>query len=293
MHTFCCSESFSKPCAYLNSEGSTLMFHPLLICTVKWTNAIKKNGAHGYIAFLPVKWLNSSDLCHQHRLCLILNLLETNFILPQASQTHKIRSRHNSVAQVCFPVLNCGRLSVARVTPALKTCHRRAGTSHLQPPVVQSTGSFSSSAKHTSVNHAESAPQSHAQLRYHLRATMSFLSEMVTFQFFIFIAICWCSAAGLYANRVYATNIFLQFKCLIQPFICCQQNIKACRLLEADKTVWKDEDYNYCHRCPTKRALQCFSSPCLSLNVITYRVKIKRWGHYWSALTTSWILSYF
>lgn len=150
-------------------------------------------------------------------------------------------------------------------------------------------GCFSSSAKSTSVNHAESAPQ----LRYRLRATMSFLSEMVTFKFFIFIAICWCSAAGLYANCVYATNIFLQFKCLIQPFICCQQNIKACRVLEADKTVWKDEDYNYCHRCPTKRALQCFSSPCLSLNVTTYRVKIKRWGHYWCALTTSWILSYF
>lgn len=31
---FCCSESFSKPRAYLNSEGSTLVFHPLLICTV-------------------------------------------------------------------------------------------------------------------------------------------------------------------------------------------------------------------------------------------------------------------
>lgn len=96
---------------------------------------------------------------------------------------------------------------------------------------------------------------------------------------FHFHPICWCSAAGLYANCVYATNIFLQFECLIQPFICCQQNIKACRVLEADKTVWKDENYNYCHRCPTKTALRCFSSPFLSPNVTTYRVKMESWGH--------------
>lgn len=117
-------------------------------------------------------------------------------------------------------------------------------------------------------------------------------SKMVPFQVFVFTPICWCSAAGLYTNCVYATNIFLQFECLIQPFICCQQNIKACRVLEADKTVWKDENYNYCHRCPTKTALRCFSSPCLSPNVTTYRVKMESRGHCWSSLTTSCILSY-
>lgn len=34
MRSICCWESFSKTRAYLNSEGSTLLFHPLLICTV-------------------------------------------------------------------------------------------------------------------------------------------------------------------------------------------------------------------------------------------------------------------
>lgn len=182
-------------------------------------------------------------------------------------------------------------------TPAFKPGHRRAEWLRMQPAHpcgrVHHVASFSRCPEHASVDRAESANPSQTPSSHHLCATPSPLSETVTFHIFTSIAICCCSAAGLYANCVYATNIFLQFKCLIQPFICCQQNIKACKVLEPDKTVWKDEDYNYCHRCPTKPALRCFSSLCLSSNVTSCRVKLKRWGHCSSSLTTSSFLSYF
>lgn len=179
--------------------------------------------------------------------------------------------------------------------PALKTGHEHAGSLHIQLAHPCGTGhhSFLCCPEHTSVDHAESANLFQTPFRHYLPATLSSPSERLTFQIFISIPICCCSTAGLYANRVYATNIFLQFKCLIQPFICCQQNIKACKVLEPDKTVWKDEDYNYCHRCPTKPALRCFSSLCLSPNVTSCKVKLKCWDHCWSSLTTFCILSYF
>lgn len=165
---------------------------------------------------------------------------------------------------------------------------KHTGTLHFTTPVVQSTGGDSSSPEHTSVDHAESAQLSQTRLWYHL-----FPPKWSRFKFTFSPPSVGALQLACTLTCVYATNIFLQFECLIQPFICCQQNIKACRVLEADKTVWKDENYNYCHWCPTKTALRCFSSPCLSPNVTTYRVKMESWGHCWSSLTTSCILSYF
>lgn len=67
--TFYCPDSSSMPCAHLNSEGSTLMFHLLLICTVKrmLLYKLKSFGAHGHIAFCWVKLLSTPALKTGHR----------------------------------------------------------------------------------------------------------------------------------------------------------------------------------------------------------------------------------
>lgn len=256
------------------------------------TNAIifiKWFGAHGHVAFLTLMWLTSRL---QHSLCLNLNVLDTHCFTAVLSDTHK--------SVLTITVLRECVFSWVKLRPS--ECHTGDTSSEDTPQARRNTPFTARWVLRCSPERCQlfkvsrtpgAAHLSQTPLCYHHPATLSVPSETVTFQFFILIAICCCSTAGLYANCVYATNIFLQFKCLIQPFICCQQNIKACKVLEPDKTVWKDEDYNYCHRCPTKPAVRCFPSLCLPPNVTTCRLKMKRWGHRWSSLTTSCILSYF
>lgn len=106
---------------------------------------------------------------------------------------------------------------------------------------------------------------------YNLYITINniFLSEkklQFSYSIFILIAICSRSTDHQHTNYVYTTNIFSQFICLIQSFK-CQQNIKAWRGSGIRQDSLGDEDLNYCHRCPTKTALCCFSSLCLFVNV--------------------------
>lgn len=94
----------------------------------------------------------------------------------------------------------------------------------------------------------------------------------------------WLPSCYSTAHWVYITHIFSKFKCHIQLFISRQQNIKACRVLKKEKTVWERKTQITATDVPQRQHSNAFHPSVflgMSQNVTIYTVKMKWWGPYW------------